>query len=243
MKTLLAIVLCTKSMMLLPVVHVSAQALEFTGNPVKLETNSQAETQPANQIREHRLYATTNADNTVIFTNEKQTPTIFLNLSQPLHNHAGQELISADVGIEATLQKTDGGVVISAQYLLIDGFEIPVKATSHEIFVQDQIVESRVHQAAQIMQWTRPVASVVSEFAGDHESRVEGAVGIMPGMLSSIFVKPKRQQSIFLPQNQIFPLRLAAPIDLPDYIAQALGKKLEPSIDVTSQELVELAKN
>lgn len=231
MKPFLANCLSTLTLLLSLTTTVAAEELS---PPFPIVTQSTE----ANIARDQRLYVTLPTGLTAQFQNN-QTHTLLMTMERPLVNHAGQTLIPAGADIEATLTLTGDGAQIIANYILIEGLEIPIQAHSHPIPIQERVTRSTQEKVSEMLFYTRPLGHGIGGLAFDEPNAGEVVGTLLPLLIGSLFIEPDVQRGAYIPE-QSYPLMIQTPIEVPAYILQALQTSNPPQ---TAPSTISLSAN
>lgn len=202
---------------------------------------SAAEISSGHIARDQRLYVANPTAFSVQFQRDHDY-TLFLKLTRPLVNVAGDLLVPAGADVEVVLSLTEDGAQLTAHYILVEGLEIPVSAHSHFLPAQERIVRSTDEKITSILTYTRPIGHGIGGMAFDEPNMGELAGTVLPLILGALFVEPDIEQGAYIPQ-QSFPLRISTPIEVPENVLTAIqtsGTLLAPTSVPASVELEEM---
>lgn len=133
-------------------------------------------------------------------------------LSEDLVNQLGEVLIPAGAKVEASLSLVEDGAQIVAHYIVVDGFAMPIQASSYVMPVQERVMRSQAEKSAEIMMYSRPIIEGVGLMLDEPELG-EGLGLVLPLLFGGIFGWSDVEKGIVVPQQDL-PLMIEVPIEI-----------------------------
>ena len=141
-------------------------------------------------------------------------------LAEPLTDWNGEELIPAGAEVLGTIDLTEEGAEIVADYIIVEGMEIPVQASGYTLSVGSQVTRSQAEKIAEMMTYSRVVGIGLGKLLFDDPELGELLGGLGPVVWGLLFFESDIERVIHIPQMQTFSLKIETPIVLSPTIAQ-----------------------
>lgn len=163
-------------------------------------------------------------------------------LTRPIIDSNGNQLVPANSLVSAQLKPTKEGVQIKAENLVIGGQVVPVQTSVLSVPILSETRQEDYYAYEQNPGLPYQVADNLQDWLGD-QGILSGGTSDLLGFglavasgVSTGLNRPKRTETMEVPEGSTFVFQLLSPVDLPPTVTDILSRSNRAPISLCSEE-------